>query len=114
MNPQTGGISPSYHVVFDDYFATVGSSPSQWPDFNSDEWYRLVRDSVYQYPTDSWDDDDRDFFSGANSEYLPSEVMNDFDPHLDSVYRPFCDDPKAMGYFLIVGAVKIYRHEYFY
>ena len=33
LNPETGVISAAYHVVFDDWFATVGSDPADLPDF---------------------------------------------------------------------------------
>ncbi|GFH58478.1 hypothetical protein CTEN210_14954 [Chaetoceros tenuissimus] len=57
LNVTTGSITPQFHVVFDDQFATVGSSPDQLPDFNSDEWNKLFGDSSLQYVLDEDDYD---------------------------------------------------------
>ena len=57
LNPDTGSITPQFHVVFDDWFATVATNVDALPDFESDEWKRMFGDSIYQYyPFD--DDDD--------------------------------------------------------
>ena len=48
----TGAITAQYHIVFDDWFSTVSSTPESLPDFNSPEWAQLFGDSVYQYPLD--------------------------------------------------------------
>lgn len=53
LQPSTGKMTTGYHVVFDDWFVTDTSTPSDLPDFNSDEWSKLFGDSVYQYPFDS-------------------------------------------------------------
>ena len=50
LNPSTGFMTAQYHVVFDDWFATVSATPDQLPDFNSDEWAKMFGDSSYQYP----------------------------------------------------------------
>jgi hypothetical protein len=55
LNPDTGYITAQFHVVFDDWFATVSSDSDKLPDFQSPEWSQLFGDSVYQYP---FDDDD--------------------------------------------------------
>ena len=52
LNPSTGAITTGYHVVFDDWFATVATSPDQMPDFNSAEWAQTFGDSACQYPFD--------------------------------------------------------------
>jgi hypothetical protein len=58
LNPRTRAITTPYHVVFDDWFATVGSDPAELPDFKSDEWNKLFGDSEYQYVKDeSWADE---------------------------------------------------------
>jgi len=55
LNPRTRAITTPYHVVFDDWFATVGSDPNDLPDFESPEWQKLFGNSVYQYVEDeSW------------------------------------------------------------
>jgi hypothetical protein len=52
LNPDSGAITPQFHVVFDDWFATVSSVADTLPDFHSPEWAELFGDSVYQYPFD--------------------------------------------------------------
>lgn len=56
LNPDTGAITTAFHVVFDDWFATVASTEEFLPDFNSDEWSRMFGDSTYQYPLDEEDE----------------------------------------------------------
>ncbi|KAI2508242.1 hypothetical protein MHU86_6171 [Fragilaria crotonensis] len=55
LNPQTGYITPQFHVVFDDWFATVPASVDDLPNFNADSWKRMFRDSTYQYILDDED-----------------------------------------------------------
>jgi hypothetical protein len=52
LNPRTRAITSPYHVVFDDWFATVGSDPDHLPDFQSPEWQQLFGESDYQYVED--------------------------------------------------------------
>ena len=49
-----------------------------------------------------------------NNPHLPHSCPACNAPFEDNLHVIRCPHPKAMGYFLIVGAVKIYRHEYFY
>jgi Reverse transcriptase (RNA-dependent DNA polymerase) len=53
LNTTTRAITTPYHVVFDDWFHTVGSDPDSLPDFNTPEWAEMFGDSVYQYMPDS-------------------------------------------------------------
>ena len=55
LNLDTGAVTPQFHIVYDDWFATVPSDPSSLPPFDSDEWQKLFGDSVYQY---SFDDEE--------------------------------------------------------
>ena len=55
LNPDTGTITPQFHVVFDDWFATVNSPVDDLPDFNSDDWRKMFGDSTYQYMLDEAD-----------------------------------------------------------
>ena len=55
LNIDTGYITPQFHVVFDDWFATVATTVDSLPDFNSDAWTRLFGDSIFQYPFDADD-----------------------------------------------------------
>ena len=52
LNPETGTITPQFHVVFDDGFHTVSADMSKFPDLNSDEWNKLFGDSALQYMPD--------------------------------------------------------------
>ena len=38
-----------FHVVFDDWFATVPASQNELANFNSESWKRMFKDSTYQY-----------------------------------------------------------------
>ena len=49
LNTSTGSITPQFHVVFDDWFATVTSGSEEAPDFSSVEWQKMFGDSRYQY-----------------------------------------------------------------
>ncbi|KAI2502608.1 hypothetical protein MHU86_11873 [Fragilaria crotonensis] len=51
LNPETGYIT-QYHIVFDDWFATVATNVDALPDFNTTRWARLFGDSRYQFPFD--------------------------------------------------------------
>ena len=44
-----GAITPQFHVVFDDWFATVSSDHSTVPDVGSMEWNKLFGDSECQH-----------------------------------------------------------------
>jgi hypothetical protein len=56
LNPETGYITPHYHVVFDDWFATVATNVDALPDFNTMRWARLFGNSRYQFPFDKDDE----------------------------------------------------------
>ena len=57
LSPRTGSLTPQYHVVFDDYFATVTSDQSSIPDFGSDEWNKMFGNSSFQYVIDDDEED---------------------------------------------------------
>ncbi|KAL7574137.1 hypothetical protein ACA910_014820 [Epithemia clementina (nom. ined.)] len=57
LNLQTGAITPQFHVVFDDWFATVTASVDNLPDFQSPEWAHMFGDSTFLYPEDVEDND---------------------------------------------------------
>ena len=52
LNLSTGAITPQYHVVFDDWFNIVSSTSDDPPDFYSDEWMNMFKDSSFQYHGD--------------------------------------------------------------
>ena len=45
LNPNTGYITPQFHVVFDDWFSTIATSEDELPNFMSDDWHKLFGDS---------------------------------------------------------------------
>ncbi len=53
LNPRTRVFTTPYHVVFDDWFATVPSSVDDLPDFHTPEWRGMFGDTTYHL-----DDDD--------------------------------------------------------
>ena len=65
LNPETGAITAQFHVVFDDWFATVVSTESDLPDLNSDDWTRMFGDSTYHNQFDGQDDE----YDGIEPEY---------------------------------------------
>ena len=100
LNPSTGAITMAFHVVFDDWFATVPSG--SLPAFDSDEWQCLFGDSSYQYilnneapPNTSESDSRSDTIAQAKdsttppvpldvppSPLLPTQVLSDQMPML--------------------------------
>ena len=52
LNPETGAITPQYHVVFDDQFSSVAVAPEDLPNLELDEWVKLFGDSTYQFLPD--------------------------------------------------------------
>ncbi|KAI2513915.1 hypothetical protein MHU86_299 [Fragilaria crotonensis] len=75
LNPETGYITPQYHIVFDDWFATVATNVDALPDFNTTRWARLFGDSRYQFPFD--DDDDNDATEEARMDSQATEAINE-------------------------------------
>ena len=55
LNPAMGAITTAFHIIFDDWFATVPSTADMLPDFNSAKWNKMFGDSTYQYPFDEDD-----------------------------------------------------------
>ena len=74
LNPTTGSITGQFHVVFDDWFATVASDCSILPDFNSDAWKKLFGESTFQYVTDAEDANAPDDAAPDVSDILDNEV----------------------------------------
>ena len=58
LNTSTGAITPQFHVVFDDWFATVSATSEDIPDFTSDEWRKMFGESRYQYIVDEENEED--------------------------------------------------------
>ncbi|KAI2489082.1 hypothetical protein MHU86_25511 [Fragilaria crotonensis] len=53
----TNGYTPQFHIVFDDWFATVPASADDLPNFNDDSWKRMFQDSTFQYVLDDEDEE---------------------------------------------------------
>jgi hypothetical protein len=53
-------ITAQFHVVFDDWFATVTSMENELPELNLDEWKHMFGESTYRHPLDD-DADDTEF-----------------------------------------------------
>ena len=60
LNPDTGYITPQFHIVFDDWFATVATNVEALPDFNSNRWARLFGDLHFQFSFDETDEVDQE------------------------------------------------------
>ena len=58
LNPDTGSITAQYHVVFDDWFATVTAPEGELPDFMSEEWKKVFSDIAVHHADDPDGDDD--------------------------------------------------------
>jgi hypothetical protein len=54
LNYQTGYITLQFHIVVDDWGATVPASDNL-PDFNADCWQQMFKDSTYQHVPDEED-----------------------------------------------------------
>ena len=74
LNPDTGAITPQFHVVFDNWFTTVASSFDQLPYFNSTEWRDMFGDYTFFYP---YDDDDLQHLTDESSAPTPQQVSRD-------------------------------------
>ena len=55
LNPDTGTITPRFHIVFDDWFQTVSTDVDALPDFNAPAWKQLFGESEFQYEFESGD-----------------------------------------------------------
>jgi hypothetical protein len=75
LNPETGYITPQYHIVFNDWFATVSTNVDALTDFNTTRWARLFGDSRYQFPFN--DDDNNDATEEAQMDSQATEAVNE-------------------------------------
>ena len=57
LNPSTGVISPQFHVVVDEWFATIASSTGEAPDFTDEKWTKMFGENELHY---LWDEEDND------------------------------------------------------
>lgn len=83
LNFATGSITPQFHVVFDDWFATVNTSVDELPDFSSKEWTHLFGDTEFQYVLDEADmsalrelsDDLENSIDSQNADFSRNRVL---------------------------------------
>ena len=66
LNPNTGVISPQFHVVVDEWFATIAQSSGELPDFTDDKWTKMFGENQLHYLTDDDEDD--------NEQYVPPQM----------------------------------------
>ena len=71
LNLQTGAITPQFHVVFDEEFSTISSTPEDLPDFGSPQWNELFGSSYYQYVLDPEDEAEQDLIDLTEATDLP-------------------------------------------
>lgn len=82
LNPSTGSLTPQFHVVFDDWFATVPSHSGDAPDFTSESWYKMFGESRFQYVLE----DDVDLDNSDAAGFLDYErAANDVAAQMDRV-----------------------------
>ena len=77
LNLTTGAITPQFHVVFDDWFATVASPTGSLPDFNSDEWKQLFDVAQQHIPTEEDDDPDVQVVSAEENAQREAQRVHD-------------------------------------
>jgi hypothetical protein len=97
LNQRTGSITPQYHVVFDDWFATVSSDEASLPDFNSPEWARTFGESEFQFPFDEEDLEDMPELEGPPPSLLPAireaDLEDAFELHRPATQLPVLPRP---------------------
>ena len=92
LNLSSGHISPQYHVVFDNWFQTIGSTDSSQINFEHDDWYKTFGLTPWQYVVDDLEDRPRDLdhpgpFGPSSPRPPPAEVLQG-SPHLVSSNDP--------------------------
>ena len=92
LNLDTGAITAQYHIVFDDWFATVPTDTEAIPDFNSDTWAKLFGDSTCHF-----DDDDIITVTDSITDITHSnDVSNAFDTNHPPVPLPILPPPPLL------------------
>ena len=49
LNPDTGTITPQFHIILDNLFSTNATRIKDLHDFTSAEWAQMFSDSIYQF-----------------------------------------------------------------
>jgi hypothetical protein len=107
MNLSTGKLSPQYHVVFDDWFQTVGTSDAEHPNFEHDDWYKTFGLTEWQYIQEEDETGIKiPVMSLPDNHHTPSLVMsNDPSPSmLPSTASTSVDSGPKVGESVPVGA----------
>ena len=81
LNLETGFISPQFHVVHDDFFATVSSSSDSTPDFTSDIWKNLFGSATH-YLSEEIDNESprsEDVIAQSRVQLRSDEIASRFD-----------------------------------
>ena len=98
LSTATGSITPQFHVVFDDWFATVSAEQEDIPDFSSKEWNKMFGDSVYQYVTDETEAEDltneEDLIETLKSSLKSDKINQSLDQHSTNKKVTFDDPPE--------------------
>ena len=84
LSTGTGAITPQFHVVFDDWFATIGSDHTDLPNFQSNEWYKMFGESRYQYVEDTQVEEDeysQDLVDALKNELRSNKIAKEMDKH---------------------------------
>ena len=70
LNLDTGAITAQYHVVFDDWFATVASTVEELPPFHEKEWSQMFGSHTYHQDPDedSSSDEEGDINPPSNTD----------------------------------------------
>jgi hypothetical protein len=95
LNLDTGAITPQFHVVFDENFSTVTTTPSDLPEFASPAWTELFGTSTFQYVLDEDD-------AAAEDSHLDSSVPPIRQPNISAAFdhhrppQPLPVPPPAM------------------
>ena len=109
LNPSTGSITPQFHVVFDDWFATVASVDGDGPDFTSKEWHKMFGESRYQYTVD--DDDsiegNEDAQESAMSEVKANDISIRQENHSPPVPLPVVEPPTQLKNDIVGKSVSV-------
>lgn len=71
LNPRTRAFTKPYHLVVDDWFATVGATETDPADFNTPEWKEMFGEATYHYSEDD------------EATWLPTEDGEGYSKELD-------------------------------
>ena len=74
-------INPQFHVVFDDWFATVGLDHNNFPDFSYDEWNKMFGESKYQFIKEKLEEEDmsNDLINTIKSQFKADKIAASLD-----------------------------------